>query len=146
MAKIHTISMSSKAIAELVAWLGLISVAISPEYLISQTAVASDLVSNISSIHKLVVVLALLPYALFFGLREKVNPIIVAYLIVLLMTFTLATWPADLQVSQAFRAFTSFVLGWFVFSLNWQRQLAHKYLLSISLMPIASVAGGAMLS
>jgi teichuronic acid biosynthesis protein TuaE len=123
---------------ETLAWLGLLSVAISPQYLITMQPLGIEM----SSVHKLVILVFLIPYLIKYRFRTLWNPIIAAYVFVLVLTFTVSSPPDILGKAQPFKSFLGLTLGWFIYNLNLKHKLADKYILTIALLPIISVAAG----
>jgi teichuronic acid biosynthesis protein TuaE len=123
------------------AWIALLSVAISPQYLITQNLMGLE----ISSLHKLVIILAIIPFVLKFGFRDKKNIIIIAYIFSLILTYTVSSTPPELGITQPIKSFIGLTLGWIIFSLNWIKVNHRKFILSIALLPIISVGTGVVL-
>jgi teichuronic acid biosynthesis protein TuaE len=126
---------------ELLLWLGLVFVAISPQYI----TLSQPLGIEMSSFHKLILLFMLFPYLLKYGFRNLFNPIIIAYLIVLGMTFIFSSPPPHLGIVQPFKSFLGLTLGWFFYSIKWKSKFANKYIHSIAFLPLISVAVGILL-
>jgi hypothetical protein len=127
---------------ETMAWLILLSVAISPQYFIRSGGILGI---EISSLHKLAILGGITPFVLRFGLREILNAPIVAFTIVLGLTFTLSDMHPELSTLQPFKSFIGLTLGWIIFNINWNPKHADKYLLSISSMAIINLILGILL-
>jgi teichuronic acid biosynthesis protein TuaE len=123
---------------EQVAWLALISVAISPQYIISTKILGIE----VSSLHKLFILYALIPYLLTRGVRKIINPPIIAYLIILTYTFILSSRPEFLDTVQPFKSFIGLTTAWFIFSLNWNPRRIPKYIHGIGSLAIINVLIG----
>jgi teichuronic acid biosynthesis protein TuaE len=123
---------------EKAAWLALISVAISPQYILSTEIMRIE----VSSLHKLFILYALIPYLLSRGVRKIINPPIIAYLIILFYTYVLSTRPEFLDALQPFKSFIGLTTAWLIFSLNWNPQRIPKYIHSIGFLAIINVLLG----
>jgi teichuronic acid biosynthesis protein TuaE len=123
---------------EKAAWLALISVAISPQYILSTEIMGIE----VSSLHKLFILYALIPYLLSRGVRKIINPPIIAYLIILFYTYVLSTRPEFLDALQPFKSFIGLTTAWLIFSLNWNPQRIPKYIHSIGFLAIINVLLG----
>ncbi|MBN1668948.1 MAG: O-antigen ligase family protein [Anaerolineales bacterium] len=127
-------------VPEKLAWLGLFSVALSPQYVVGAQGLFGI---ETSSIHKLVILAALLPYTLKYGFREKFNSPILVYSLILVWTYFIPERHPNLGSLQPIKSFLGLTLGWFVYMLKWSPK--RKYLRSLAWLALVNIAVGVLL-
>jgi teichuronic acid biosynthesis protein TuaE len=127
---------------ETVAWLALFSISISPQYIIGAEGLMGI---ETASIHKLIILVALIPFTLRYGFRQIVNAPILAFIVVLFLTFTVSDRHPNLSMLQPFKSFLGLTLGWYIFNLKWKPKNINKYIFSLSIMAVINLGFGVIL-
>jgi hypothetical protein len=89
-------------------FLAIASVTISTHFIFPEVSIAG---TGISTIHNGFILGAFGLYGLFHGFKIFLNPVIVGYTVILLTTFTLASYHPNLTTLQPFRSYFSLMLG-----------------------------------
>jgi teichuronic acid biosynthesis protein TuaE len=119
----------------------LISVAISPQYLVQATVSGIEL----TTLHKLLVICGLVPYAVVRGFQQRALLPVLAHLLVLILTFIGASIHPNLDHVQPFKTLLTFCMGWFILGLKWRVAYANHFIAVLSSLALVSVAvGGAL--
>ena len=123
-------------------WVALATTAFAPQYY--ESLLASG--SAIARAHRLAVIVALAPILLTRGLRGRTIPLpVVAYLVLLALTFTGVDRLPGLTMAKAGFAVAAFTVGWVASQVRWRRSELDTTLLVMAYLPALSVVTGAAL-
>lgn len=97
---------------------------------------------GVQSLHKVLIVVALIPSIIRFGIRNPLNAGVGAIVMLYLLSNVLSTPVAGLTQAQMMKSFISLSLPFFFFSIRYNRRLIDPALLFIALLPALCVAAG----
>jgi len=95
---------------------------------------------------KAVVLVSMAPYVLRYGLTSRGIPVLGAYVLMVLITYTGSTLASGLTVTQILSSFVSLTTGWVLLTVNWQREDVPVLLKSMALTAVVSVGLGLLAS
>ncbi|MDD9267238.1 O-antigen ligase family protein [Paenibacillus sp. GCM10023248] len=126
---------------EKMSYLVLLSTAISVNYIVEANVPGLEILS----LYKLGILILLVPGLLQNGLRWKFASPIVAIACMLFLTLFFSEWHPRLTLSITLKAFIGLTLPFFFLMIKWKEATAQKHIRIICLLPIVSVATGAIL-
>jgi teichuronic acid biosynthesis protein TuaE len=97
--------------------------------------------SPIVNIQKIFVLVSIIIYIVMYGIKKKITYIpIWTYLLLLVFSLTLSTWPQGFTMNDLITGFAGYLLGWVIFYTNWRS--VDKYLKLLTYMSAISLAIG----
>lgn len=101
---------------------------------------------EMTTLHHLGVMICALPYILYAGLRQWLSPVFIFWGILLVLTFTFSTPPANMTVFQSFEAFFSLLLAPTLYQMRFQSDLQKQILRGLAIYPLISLVCAPLLS
>ncbi len=128
--------------AEWLFLLAVLSMAVSPQYIFQDTLILG---LELTTVHNLLVLVACTPYLLLAGLRQWISPLLIAYSVIVIMTFTLASFYPDMSALQPFKSFFALLLAPTLMQARFSGIMRHWLLRIIAFLSVISFFVGGIL-